>query len=163
MVAVKEVRRSQTNIKIFRSIARDTCGESMEPSSEEKIFFAYGGAETTSPHLVQAVASVKLANPTAPSDQRDHFHWLTFLFVKKDFQFTGIGSKMLDHIHAYLWNFIKRPIRTDSAKKAIGFFKKNSYAECGAIFQCACPGGLLFSNLQTMEKPLPADMVEIWD
>ena len=42
MVSIKEVRHTASNTKIFRSIARDTCGESMQPSEEEKIFFGYG-------------------------------------------------------------------------------------------------------------------------
>ena len=112
---------------------------------------------------VGAVASVKLAHPTAAMTQRDYSHWLSFLFVKKDFQEQGVGTKMLDFIQNYLWTFITRPIRTDSARKAVRFFTKNSFVALDSSFQCVCPGGSLFNTLQTLEKKPPDHLVETWD
>eukprot|EP00112_Aurelia_sp_Birch-Aquarium-sp1_P000332 Seg1028.3 transcript_id=Seg1028.3/GoldUCD/mRNA.D3Y31 product="hypothetical protein" protein_id=Seg1028.3/GoldUCD/D3Y31 len=42
MLSIKEVAKTPTNRRIFRTISRDNSGESMEPADGEKIFFGYG-------------------------------------------------------------------------------------------------------------------------
>ena len=42
MLSIKEVMKTPTNRRIFRSISRENSGESMEPADGEKIFFGYG-------------------------------------------------------------------------------------------------------------------------
>lgn len=41
MLGVKKVTRTMTNRRIFRTLARDNCGESMEPGEEEIMYFGY--------------------------------------------------------------------------------------------------------------------------
>ena len=41
MIRIKEVKRSMPNRRIFRTLARDNCGESMEPGECEMMYFAY--------------------------------------------------------------------------------------------------------------------------
>ena len=75
----------------------------------------------------------------------------------------GVGSKMMEHIQNYAWKFLVRTIRIDSARKAVNFFKRMGYSEIGDMFQCLCPGGGLFNNLQTLQKEPFEHMVESWD
>ena len=74
----------------------------------------------------------------------------------------GLGSKMLNYVHNYAWNFLARPIRTNSARKSVGFFKKNGYSEIGEMYEVMCPGGGIFHFLQTMEKQPPEEATECW-
>ena len=44
---IKEVQRTPRNRRIFRAIARDNSGESLEPAEDEQMFFGYGGGNAT--------------------------------------------------------------------------------------------------------------------
>ena len=59
---------------------------------------------------------------------------------------------MLAHVEQNAWDFIIRPIRIESAKKAVDFFQKRGYVLIGDPYECLCAGGGLFRILQTMEK-----------
>ena len=41
-IEFKTVKRTSENRRIFRTLARDNCGESMEPGETERIYFGYG-------------------------------------------------------------------------------------------------------------------------
>lgn len=42
MLKCKEVQKTTLNKKIFRKLARDNGGESLEPNEDEKMLFGYG-------------------------------------------------------------------------------------------------------------------------
>lgn len=109
------------------------------------------------------MASFKLANPSTSVASNMYYHWVTFIFVKKELHGAGIGSKMLQFIHTLAWGFLIRPIRANAARKSIGFFKNNGYREVNEMTECVCPGGGIFRYLQMMELMPPESMIENWD
>ena len=59
---MKEVKRTMANRRIFRTLARDNCGESMEPGEQERIYFGYKPHDTRMNGEVVACASLQLAD-----------------------------------------------------------------------------------------------------
>lgn len=45
-----------------------------------------------------------------------------------------------------------RPVRVESALKAVEFFKAQGYSQVGEPIDCVFSGSALFKTLQTMEK-----------
>lgn len=41
MIKIKVVQRTMQNRRLFRTLARDNCGESMEPGENEIMYFAF--------------------------------------------------------------------------------------------------------------------------
>ena len=41
LTTIKKVPKTMKNCRIFRTIARDICGESMEPSETDTMYFGY--------------------------------------------------------------------------------------------------------------------------
>lgn len=67
-------------------------------------------------------------------------------------QGQGFGGKMLSAMEQELRQRRLRPIRLESAVKAVNFFKTQNYKEIGEPMNCVCSGSALFRTLQRMEK-----------
>ncbi|XP_031556928.1 uncharacterized protein LOC116293615 [Actinia tenebrosa] len=147
-----EVENNVKNRRIFRTVSREICGESMEPSEGGIVLFGTIQHNSLKDGVV-SVASGKNANSNVfdPND-RSFYHWLDFLFVNKDFQQNGYGSIMVQHLEQKLRAKLKRPIRLKSAEKAKGFFQKLGYEPIGEPIRNVDPGCHLFRCLQLMEK-----------
>eukprot|EP00058_Branchiostoma_floridae_P008095 XP_002593583.1 hypothetical protein BRAFLDRAFT_88156 [Branchiostoma floridae] len=156
---IREVERNNRNRRTFVQVSRDTCGENFSPGEDNRIFFGYQHTHPhEQPHTKQpiAVASVLPALPedTHPSSnfRSRHYHMLTFLFVKRDFQQMGYGRHMTEHVQRVMTSSLPRPIRVQSAAKAVHFFEKLGYTAVGEPIECVCAGTFLFRTLQNMEK-----------
>ncbi|XP_073257335.1 uncharacterized protein [Porites lutea] len=104
-------------------------------------------------HPVVCVVCAKLArNDVEDITNSDYYHWVNFLFVKGDYQRHGYGSLLLNAVETRLRFKTLRPIRVDSAFRAVRFFKARGYSEVGEPRECVFSGSALFKTLQTMEK-----------
>ncbi|KAL9980931.1 hypothetical protein ACROYT_G009573 [Oculina patagonica] len=147
---VYQVQSTTQNRRKFRQVARDTCGESMEPPDDNLIMF---GEISELEDPVVCVICAKLARAdVVDTANKDYYHWINFLFVKGDFQRRGYGGLLLNAIEFELRLRILRPIRVESAFKAVEFFKAQGYSPVGEPVQCVFSGSALFRTLQTMEK-----------
>jgi len=164
MIQIQRVRRTMTNRRIFRTLARDNCGESMEPSENEAMYFAYQPMDYKMKGNVIACASVQFANPSVTDTTQDsYFHWLTFLFVHKEFQLYGYGRNILSIISVEIFNDCNRPLRVESARKAVNFFIKCDFKQiCAEPKECAAGSGY-FKFLFLMEKNCYSNKEEVWD
>lgn len=147
---VYEVQSNTKSRRKFRQLARDTCGESMEPPEDNLVMF--GELEEEKDPVV-CVICAKLAKEDVedPAD-RNYYHWINFLFVKGDFQRRGYGGQILNTMEQELRRRRLRPIRVESAYKAVDFFKSQNYKQIGEPMDCVFSGSAIFRTLQTMEK-----------
>lgn len=67
-------------------------------------------------------------------------------------QRRGYGGLLLNAIEQELRLRILRPVRVESAFRAVEFFKAQSYRPIGEPVECVFSGSALFRTLQTMEK-----------
>nr|XP_047140405.1 uncharacterized protein LOC124815680 [Hydra vulgaris] len=164
MISVKKVSHSMTNRRIFRTLSRDNCGESMEPEDTEQIFFGFKQDNHDLKEMVVACASLKLASKDCLDTTVGNFqHVVTFIFVHRDYKRQGIGKFLLSYLEVEAFNFLPRPIRVESARKAVGFFSKSGYIQVGEPKE-TCAGSDLFRFLYTMEKNCPFLIEEeLWD
>lgn len=147
---IYQVQLNTKNRRKFRQVARDTCGESMEPQDDDLVMF---GEKLDEKDPVVCVICAKLAKDNVEDTANEHyFHWINFIFVKGKFQGQGFGGKMLSAMEQELRQRRLRPIRLESAVKAVNFFKTQNYKEIGEPMNCVCSGSVLFGTLQRMEK-----------
>ncbi|XP_057303036.1 uncharacterized protein LOC130639126 [Hydractinia symbiolongicarpus] len=163
MLGVKKMSRTMTNRRIFRTLARDNCGESMEPGEEEIMYFGYKPNDLKKEGPAISCASLKLANVSCTDSKKDEFyHWITFLFVYRDFKGFGYGKQFVEYLDVEAMNLIRRPVRTESAYKAVGFFEKCGFKKIAEPRECVA-GSSLFRFLYLMEKKPRVIEVECWD
>ena len=100
-----------------------------------------------------ACGSLQLADKSARDiSEKSYYHWVTFLFIKKSHQRIGCGSKFLNYLESESWNRIIRPIRVESAFKAVKFFQKCAYTQIVNQPKETAAGSSLFKYLYLMEK-----------
>ena len=90
------------------------------------------------------------------------YHWITFLFIKRDYKRLGYGRQLTEFLEIEAWNFSSRPIRIESANKAVEFFVKCGYSQIGEPKESIC-GSSLFRFLYLLEKVCKWHHVENWD
>ena len=156
-VEVKEVAHS-INRSTFRRIARDSTGETYECPEGSRLLFAYKFNDQMRRNEVVGVASFTTATVQETPDASSSFvsdryyHHLSYLFVGAPHKKQGIGSQLLKAAEKKMTLDRIRPIRVESAYKAIPFFEKNCYKAVGDIIECCCPGSQLFRRMQHMQK-----------
>ena len=74
------------------------------------------------------------------------------MFVKGGYKDQGIGSKIVQSMEQEMMHHVQRPIRLQSAGKAVGFFERLGYVRTGESIKCVCGGSVLFNELVNMEK-----------
>ena len=159
MLKIRQMPYNMRNRRMFRTLSRDNCGESMEPPEEEVMYFGYS-ADVKNPIVC---GSLKRADrQCCDNKKRDYYHWVTFLFVDRFKKGQGFGTQLLRRMETDALNFLSRPFRTESARKAINFFEKNSYSQIGDPLECIA-GSDYFRYLYTMEKIVECEQVEDWD
>ena len=155
---VKEVGRTSQNRKLFRQMARETSGETFEPPEENKLFFAYHNRDGIKTLI--GVASYEPAEqdvaspPTDGSFESSFYHIVTFLFIKRRYQDQGYGTQTMEKMESDMMSQVKRPIRTQSAEKAVRFFEKMGFTVVAGPYESICGGSPLFRWLHYMEKPI---------
>lgn len=148
---VYQVKSTTQTRRKFRQVSREACGESMEPPDDSTIMFGQLTAEDNDP-VVCVICARPAKTDVLDETKRDFFHWINFLFVKGDFQRRGFGSLLLNAAERELRLQALRPIRVESAKRAVEFFKSQGYRIIGDPLDCVFPGSALFRTLQTMQK-----------
>ncbi|XP_029212494.1 uncharacterized protein LOC114976257 isoform X1 [Acropora millepora] len=153
---IYQVNSTPETRRTFRRVSRETCGESMEPPDDSCMIMFGQLTDHMSKTLRDSIVSVVCAKPAKSgvmdATKRDFFHWINFLFVKGDFQGRGFGSLLLNAAETELRLKALRPIRVESAYKAVEFFNSQGYRIIGEELECIFAGSALFRTLQTMEK-----------
>lgn len=125
---VQHAERNSSNRSIFRRLSREVCREILDIPENNNVIFAY--ENKVSKKILIGGATYQLSDPnvTDPGLNFDHefFNHITFMFVKMDFQMQGIGRMLItESLDAITRHDHVRPIRVESAERAIGFFEKN--------------------------------------
>ena len=95
--------------------------------------------------------------------QRDFYHWITYIFVNERFKGEGFGTQLLHHVQHDAWLSSKHPIRADVAHKAVPFFEKNGYYVFGDVWSPAA-GSNYFRRLHPMQLDYKiVEEEELWD
>lgn len=156
---VKEETRSSKTGHRFRALSREVCGEIFDIPEDNKVIFAYerrNGKETTIGGLCFHPALRTITEPTEDFDS-NYFHEITFMFVKGDFQGIHIGTKLFERSIKLMRERGNRPVRVQSAEKAVGFFEKMGFTmKSNAQIETMCGVGL-FKVIYNMERPLSMD------
>ncbi|XP_033738560.1 uncharacterized protein LOC117326068 [Pecten maximus] len=151
---IKEEIRNNKNRHRFRQLAREVCGEVFDVPEDNRVLFAYQklrGMETLVGELSFQLANEQLTSPGVTFNS-DYFHQVTFMFVKYDFQGMGIGRRLISKVLKIMTEKSVRPVRVQSAEKAVGFFEKmNFVCQCEPI-ESLC-GVHLFRFMYNMERP----------
>ncbi|XP_069127177.1 uncharacterized protein [Argopecten irradians] len=150
---IKEEIRNNKNRHRFRQLAREVCGEVFDVPEDNRVLFAYKklyGTETLIGELSFQLANKQIASPDG-SFSCEYFHHITFMFVKYDFQGMGIGRRLISKVLKIMAEKSVRPVRVQSAEKAVGFFEKmNFLCQCEPI-ESLC-GVHLFRFMYNMER-----------
>ena len=146
---ISEVVRTSKTGTLFRKVARETSGENFDIPDDNKVLFAYEAKDGCNRDLV----GVACYMPATHSEGSHHF--LNYIFIKPYHQNMGYGAALLKRVESSMLSKARRPIRVESAKRAVGFFRKNGYVCRGEGIECVCGGSPLFSSLQEMEKTQP--------
>ncbi len=159
---IKEVTWSNKNRSQFRYIARETSGETFDPAEGSRVFFAYSRSAFKGSDKLIGVASytpatAKELDPNDTTFDSSYYHVLTFLFMLPYYQAQGRGTYLLNEVEKNIRSRVKRPIRIQSAQKAVRFFQKHGYVCVGEPIVCACGGSPLFATLYNMEKQVTVE------
>lgn len=137
----------------FRQLSRDVSGEVFDIPEEHQVIFAYEtlhGKITLIGAICYKTADSRLTDPDGTFDS-EYYHVIAFLFVKGDFQGQGVGRQLLDRALLSMSSVSSRPIRVQSAERAVAFFEKMGFVQVGQPFESMC-GPRLFKFLYNMEK-----------
>lgn len=151
-VTFREEPRNRSRPK-FRQLSRDVSGEVFDIPEEHQVIFAYEtlhGKSTLIGAICYKTADSRLTEPDSTFDS-DYYHVIAFLFVKGDFQCQGVGRQLLDRAVLFMLSVTRRPIRVQSAERAVAFFEKMGFVQVGQPFESMC-GPRLFKFLFNMEK-----------
>lgn len=150
-VTFSEEPRNRSRPK-FRQLSRDVSGEVFDIPEEHQVIFAYEtlhGKSTLIGAICYKTADSRLTEPDSTFDS-DYYHVIAFLFVKGDFQCQGVGRQLLDRAVLSMLSVTRRPIRVQSAERAVAFFEKMGFVQVGQPFESMC-GPRLFKFLFNME------------
>lgn len=145
--------RNNRNRHLFRQISRDSSSEVFDIPEDNRVVFCYLGKPDHD--NVVAVASWTPASDGAQNTddfENKYNHVLTYLFVKASYKGMGIGSRTLKHVLREMKALRKRPVRVQSAHKAVSFFQKHGFNILGETEEMVCGGSPLFNYLTKMEK-----------
>lgn len=152
VIALKEEPRHRSRPK-FRQLSRDVSGEVYDIPEDHQVIFAYEtlhGKTVLIGAICFRIADVQLTEPNTEFDS-DFYHVIAFLFVKGDFQDQGIGRRLFEKAVTVMLSTTKRPIRVQSAERAVGFFEKMGFVQVKPPSESMC-GPRLFRFLYNMEK-----------
>lgn len=137
-VTFREEPRNRSRPK-FRQLSRDVSGEVFDIPEEHQVIFAYEtlhGKSTLIGAICYKTADSRLTEPDSTFDS-DYYHVIAFLFVKGDFQCQGVGRQLLDRAVLSMLSVTRRPIRVQSAERAVAFFEKMGFVQVGNLLK-AC-------------------------
>lgn len=152
--ATKSVPRNNRNRHLFRQVSRDSTSALFDVPEDNRVVFCYLGT-TDSDNLV-GVASWAPARDKGVDDpdefENKFHHVISFLFVKAHYKGQGLGSRILQYTLREMKALRNRPVRVQSAEKAVPFFEKHGFVKLGEPEEMVCCGSPLFRFLTKMEK-----------
>ncbi|XP_063442175.1 poly [ADP-ribose] polymerase tankyrase-1-like isoform X2 [Mytilus trossulus] len=155
---IKKEGRTSPNRTKFRKLSREVCGEVCDIPENNSVIFVY----EKRPSKVSLIGEIsyqfcdlKMDSPGSNFDS-EFYSQITFMFVKEDFQLQGIGKKLVKKVlNEFKSHDKSRPIRIQSAGRAVGFFEKLGFVKVGDIMETVC-GISVFRFMQNMERPIPS-------
>ena len=146
--------RNNRNRHLFRQVSRDSSSETFDIPEDNKVVFCY--LDRTDHNNVVAVASWAPAREAGKNSEDDfenkHNHVITYLFVKSHFKGMGFGSRTLKHVLREMKALRNRPVRVQSAEKAVSFFERHGFVKLSEPEEMVCGGSPLFKFLVKMER-----------
>lgn len=153
-IQIKEVERTNSNRHKFRQLARIVSGEVFDIPESNGALFAYNILKHKD-ELVGVISfqtgSATVNEPGASFDS-EFFNVITFLFVHRDFQGAGIGRKLVNMAIDIMVSSINRPVRVESAFRAVDFFIKLGFVQKKEPMDCFGGGPKLFKTIVGMER-----------
>lgn len=155
-IEIKREERTNSNRTKFRKLSREVCGEVCDIPENNYVIFVY----EKRPSKVSLIGEISyqfcdLNMDTAGSNfDSEYYSQITFMFIKEDYQLQGIGKKLVENVLNDFKSHDKiRPIRIQSAGRAVGFFEKLGFVKVGNIMETVC-GISVFRFMQNMELPI---------
>ena len=146
--------RNNRNRHLFRQVSRDSSSEIFDIPEDNKVVFCY--LDRADNDNVVAVASWAPAREGGLNNEEDfqnkYNHVLTYLFVKTHYKGMGIGTRTLKHVLREMKALRNRPVRVQSAEKAVSFFGKHGFVKLSEPEEMVCGGSPLFRFLVKMER-----------
>lgn len=167
-IIIKKVKNDHRNCSLFRHVARETSGETFNPPPNHEIIFLYVDDSKNSFYGTGTAIGAASYCLAAKDDRdwdsgdfiTDYYNTLSFLFIKGDYQGRGYGTQLLKYVEDAIkmqHTINRRPVRIESAEKAVSFFEANGYACIEGPLVSACGGSPLFRKLYRMQKRLKLD------
>ena len=152
-LVIKNVKQTNQNRHQFRTVARDSCGETFEPPSSDMLFFGSVNENIVAVASCQmASAETKEATPSTDADS-SYAHIINYVFVRPRFQGHRYGSKLVTYMESKMVSTVQgRPFRLHSCRQAVKFFEKLGYCCVSEPVEPVCPGSNRFAELYAMEK-----------
>jgi len=155
-LVIRVVSQTNPNRRQFRTVARDSCGETFEPPSSDMMFFGSVTGNIVAVGSCRAAATETTEATASTDSDSSYAHIINYVFVRPRFQRYGYGSQLVaymeDKMSKSTNNTQARPLRLQSCRKAVDFFEKLGYNCVSEPVTPVCPGSSKFSELYPMEK-----------
>lgn len=157
-LVIKFVSHTNQNRRQFRTVTRDSCGETFEPPVSDMMFFG-----TVKENIVAVgscqVAAADTADATPANDADSSYaHIINYVFTRPRFQRHGYGRKLVLYMEEQMQHKVQgRPFRLRSCRQAVNFFEKLAYRCVSEPVRPVCPGSNRFAELYSMEKIVTAE------
>jgi len=152
-LVIKTVSQTNQNRRQFRTVARESCGETFEPASSDLLIFGMINENVVAVGSCQ-VASSERTEATASIDSDSSYpHVINYVFVHPRFQRHGYGGKLVMYMEDKMQFEVQgRPFRLRSCRQAVEFFERLGYKCVSEAIRPVCPGSKRFAELYAMEK-----------
>lgn len=145
--------QTNPNRRQFRTVARDSCGETFEPPSTDIIFFGTVNDNVVAVGSCQVASAERTEEGALADFDTEYAHIINYVFVRPRFQKLGYGGKLVKYMEDWMKSELKgRPLRLQSCRQAVEFFEKLGYHCVGEPVRPVCPGSNRFAELYLMQK-----------
>jgi len=152
-LVIKSVSQTSQNRRQFRTVARDSCGESFEPTMSDMMFFGTVNENIVAVGSCQVAAAVTSVATASTDSDSDYAHIINYVFTRPRFQRHGYGGKLVVYMEEKMKSKVQnRPFRLRSCRQAVVFFEKLGYHCVSGPVRPVCPGSNRFAELYSMEK-----------
>jgi len=152
-LVIRSVSQTNQNRRQFRSVARDSCGETFEPPPTDMMFFGNVSNNVVAVGSCQIAAAERTEATASKDSDSSYAHIINYVFVSPRFQRHGYGGKLVVYMEDKMESEVSgRPFRLRSCRQAVNFFEKLGYHCVSEPVRPVCPGSKRFAELYSMEK-----------
>jgi len=152
-LVIRSVSQTSPNRRQFRTVARDSCGESFEPPTTDMMFFGTVNKNVVAVGSCQVAAADRTEATASTDSDSDYAHIINYVFTRPRFQRHGYARKLVEYMEEKMNCEVQgRPFRLRSCRQAVGFFEKLGYQCVSGPVRPVCPGSNRFAELYSMEK-----------